>query len=191
MTIYRTQPLRYGQPDGKIPLPNKDEFINLYEVQNKSRKELAVHYGVSKGTVDKWCVTFCVKKTKKQQIELALQNTKNTNREGYYSEKLFIKKPELKSVEGSFYVVHIYNDTESFFKFGITRNSAHLRYRGRLPYSYEIVLEEVMDLYAAYLKEQEYKQTHKSNLYTPKIKFPGHTECYISHPPPAALQASS
>lgn len=183
MTIYKSQPLRFGQPDGKIPLPNQDEFTYLYEIQNKSRKELAIHYGVSKGTVDKWCVAFGVKKTKKQQINLALKNTKDTNREGYYSEKLFAEKPELKSATGSFYIVRIYNDTESFFKFGITRTGAHLRYRGRLLYSYEIVLEEVMDLYAAYLKEQEYKQTHKSNLYKPKIKFSGHTECYISHPP--------
>ncbi len=191
MTIYRTQPLRFGQPDGKIPLPDQQEFINLYEVQNKSRKELANHYGVSKGTVDKWCVTFGVKKTKNQQMELALRNTVATKREGHYSEKLFNKKPELKTVSGTFYVLHVYNDNESFFKFGITTSTARGRHRGRLPYSYDVILEEKMDLYAAYLKEQEYKQTYKSCLYMPQIKFGGHTECYTSHPPPAALQASS
>jgi len=190
MTIYTYQPLRLGQPDGKIPLPDQQEFIDLYEVQNKSRKEIASYYGVSKGTVDKWCVTFGAQKTKKQQIDLALQNTKETNREGYYSEKLFTEKPELKSIPASFYVVRIYNATESFFKFGITTTGAHLRYRGRLPYYFEIIQEDPMDLYAAYLKEQEYKQTYKSNVYRPKIKFSGHTECYISQPP-AAEQASS
>lgn len=191
MTIYKSQPLRYGQPDGKIPVPDKSEFVDLYEVQNKSRKELSEHYGVSKGTVDNWCRIFGVKKSKKQQTQLALQNTKETKREGYYSEKLFADNPDLIDTKGSFYVIRIYNDNESFFKFGITSNSAHLRYRGRLRgYRYEVLIERNMNLYDAYLLEQQYKQTYKFNLYKPKIKFSGHTECYISHPP-AAEQASS
>lgn len=191
MSIYKSQPLRFGQPDGKILLPDKSEFVNLYEVQNKSRKELSEHYDVSKGTVDNWCRIFGVKKSKKQQIQLSLQNTKETKREGYYSEKLFADNPNLIVAKGSFYVIHIYNDNESFFKFGITSNSAHLRYRGRLRgYRYEVLIEKEMKLYDAYKLEQQYKQTHKSNLYKPKIKFSGHTECYISHPS-AAEHANS
>lgn len=191
MTMYKSQPLRYGQPDGKIPLPDKSEFVDLYEIQNKSRKELSEYYGVSKGTVDKWCLSFGVKKSKKQQTHLALQNTKETKREGYYSEKLFTENPNLIECRGSFYIVRIYNDTESFLKFGITSNSAHLRYRGRLRgYRYEVLIEKEMNLYDAYQLEQQYKQKHKSNLYKPKIKFSGHTECYISQPP-AAEQANS
>jgi len=190
MTIYRkSQPLRKGQRDGKIPLPNKIEFLDLYEIQNKSRKDLSLHYGVHKGTIDNWCKIFGAQKTKQQQIEIALKNTKfHTNRTGQYSENTFIKFPELKHKDGIFYVVRMFSETESFFKIGITTSSTKLRYRGRLRhYSYEILHEQKMNLYDAYTLEQQYKQSHKSHRYIPQIKFGGHTECYISQPPAEQL----
>jgi hypothetical protein len=192
MTIYKSQPLRFGQPDGKIPLPNQDEFINLYEVQNKSRKELANHYGVSKGTVDKWCIAFGVKKTKKQQMELAVRNTVGRYREGIYTEKTFAKFPHLKEQSGIFYLIRVYNEEESFYKYGISKlQTINLRYRGRLVhYKYETIIVEQTTLYNAWQIENIYKEMFEPYSYRPKHNFGGWTECYISQPA-ELLQANS
>lgn len=190
MSIYRIpQPQRLNQPNGMIPLPSKEEFLHLYQYQNKSRQELALYYKVHKGTIDNWCKKFGVKKTKQQQIDLSLRNTSsNNNREGQYNEKLFQRYPHLKSVDGVFYIIRVYNDTESFYKYGITRTTTKGRYRGRFRhYKYEIIVEEKMCLYDAFLKETEYKQSHRHLRYEPQHKFGGHTECYMSQPP--AVQA--
>lgn len=188
MAIYRTlQPQRLNQPNGMIPLPDKEEFRNLYENQNKSRQELALYYKVHKGTIDNWCKKFGVRKTKQQQVDLALRNTSKENkREGQYNEKLFQRYPHLKTVDGVFYIIKVYNDTETFYKYGITRTTVKGRYTGRFrQYKYDIILEKRMCLYDAFVLEQEYKQSHRHLRYEPLHKFGGHTECYISHPPAA------
>jgi hypothetical protein len=185
MNIYKSQPLRYGQPDGKILLPDKSEFVDLYEVQNKSRKELSERYGVSRGTVDKWCVAFGVKKTKQQQMELAVRNTVGRYREGIYTEKTFTKFPHIKDQPGIFYLIRIYNEEESFYKYGVSKlETINLRYRGRLShYSYEVITVESTSLYNAWQIENIYKEMLEPYSYRPKHKFGGWTECYISHPP--------
>lgn len=187
MAIYRTlQPQRLNQPNGMIPLPDKEEFRNLYENQNKSRQELALYYKVHKGTIDNWCKKFGVRKTKQQQVDLALRNTpKFTKRNGKYSESIFRQKPHLKSQDAIFYIIRVYNDTESFYKFGITIHDAKTRYKGRFrQYKYEIVEEKKMCLYDAFLLESscvDYKNTHRHISYEPLHYFEGHTECVISH----------
>lgn len=193
MTIYRSfQPKRLSQPNGKIPLPDKETFLDLYQNQNKSRKDLAEHYGVHKGTIDNWCKVFRAKKTKDQQIQLSLKNPSSYNKEGLYSEKLFKDNPSLKCEIGIFYIIKLYNEQECFYKFGISKNTVHFRYRGRLKnYNYEIISENRMCLYDAYILEKQYKQTYKQHSYRPKLKFAGHTECYTISHPPAAEQASS
>ena len=185
MTIYRTfQSKRISQPNGKIPLPKKEDFLELYQNQNISRKELATYYGVHKGTIDNWCKLFELSKTKEQQVSIALRNYTRCDREGLYSEKVFEDNPHLKIKTGKFYIIKMFNDTECFYKCGITKNSVRIRYRGRLKnYEYEIISEETMCLYDAYKLEKIYKQTHKHISYTPKYKFAGHTECYISQEP--------
>jgi hypothetical protein len=188
MNIYRTpQPLRLNQPNGRIPLPAKEEFVRLYEQDNKSRKQLADHYNVHKGTIDNWCKVFGVKKTKEQQVALAVKNTpKRTNRDGQYSDRFFEVNPHLKDADAVFYRIRIYNDEESFIKYGITRLTTKERYKGRLKhYQYDILEERRMCLYDAYLLEKEYKDTYKHTSYSPKHSVGGHTECYISHPPAA------
>ena len=171
-----------------IPLPNKEEFFHLYQNLNKSRQELALYYKVHKGTIDNWCKKFGVKKTKQQICEWASKNGSTHSHEGYYNEKTFSKFPHLKEMDGTFYIVRMYNDTEIFYKVGITRYDAKQRYYGRsLHYKLDIIHEEKMCLYEAFLKEEEYKQSHRHLHYKPKHRFGGHTECYISHPP--ALQA--
>lgn len=191
MTIYKSQPLRYGQPDGKIPVPDKSEFINLYEVQNKSRKELSEHYSVSRGTIDKWCSLFSVKKTKSQQMELAVRNTIGRYREGIYTEKTFAKFPHLKTQSGIFYLIRVYNEEESFYKYGISKHETiNLRYRGRLVhYKYDLIFVENTNLYNAWQIETIYKTMLDQYTYKPKHKFGGWTECYMMHPP--ATHASS
>ena len=185
MTIYRSfQPKRISQPNGKIPLPNKEIFLNQYQKQNKSRKDLAEIYGVHKGTIDNWCKIFKAKKTKEQQTQLALKNGRSFDKEGLYTDKIFDDKPHLKTEDGIFYIIRLFNDDESFYKFGITSKCVHQRFRGRLKkYAYEIIIEEKMNLYDAYQLEKTYRQSHKHISYKPKHRFAGHTECYISQDP--------
>lgn len=187
MAIYRTQqPQRLNQPNGMIPLPNKEEFFHLYQVQNKSRQELSLYYKVHKGTIDNWCKKFGVRKTKQQQVDLALRNTPKFNkRNGKYSESIFCKRPYLKDKPATFYIIRVYNDTESFYKFGITIHDAKTRYKGRFrQYKYEIIEEKKMCLYDAFLLESscvDYKNTNRHISYEPLHHFEGHTECVICH----------
>lgn len=185
MAIYRTlQPQRLNQPNGMIPLPDKEEFINLYQNQNKSRQELALYYKVHKGTIDNWCKKFGVKKTKQQISEWASRNGRSHNQTGYYNEKAFDKTPEMKETPATFYIIKMYNDNETFYKVGITKHDVRTRYYGRTKhYKFVIIHEESMCLYDAFLKEEEYKQSHRHLHYKPKHRFGGHTECYISQDP--------
>lgn len=189
MAIYKTQPLRFSQPDGKIPLPNKKEFIDYYINQNKTRQQLTEIYSVSRGTIDKWCNVFDIKKP--IHLSVLLHKDRDFTHTGQYNNNYFIKFPHKKTQKSIFYIIRIYDDIESFYKIGITIVNVKNRYgKKRLPgYNYEIIIETEMSLYEAFLLETYYKENYKHISYKPKRRFGGHTECYIRQPP--ATHASS
>ena len=81
---------------------------------------------------------------------------------------------------GIFYVLRCYNETESFYKIGITSKSIQDRYRrnGAMPYSYEIVQELSVEAECAYDLEKLFKKQLKTSQYVPNIFFDGFTECF-------------
>lgn len=96
---------------------------------------------------------------------------------GGHSKKDFIKASGGRIC--TFYIMKLYNDTESFFKIGITSNLISVRFHStKMPYNYEIIQEikgeagEIWDL------ELKNKRILKNFSYHPLIPFSGRTECF-------------
>lgn len=98
---------------------------------------------------------------------------------GFYSHGYFNNHPEQKTVLGKLYFVKMYNNTEEFYKIGITKHGAYHRFYvvEKLPYSLDIIKEVEMPLYDAYCKEQLLLEKYSDCCTTPLIDFPGRTEC--------------
>ena len=79
---------------------------------------------------------------------------------------------------GTLYVIHCFNDSESFFKIGITSTSLKQRFKGsKIPYDYEILYE--VNNRAEYIYDLEVRLLNmlKEFKYEPHRNFKGHTEC--------------
>lgn len=82
---------------------------------------------------------------------------------------------------GILYILECFNDTEKFYKIGITSNSVKERYKSKthMPYLYSIVKEIIGDPIEIYNLETKIHQINKENHYVPSIPFAGHaTECF-------------
>lgn len=75
------------------------------------------------------------------------------------------------------YKVRMYNDTESFIKIGITKNSITKRFDS-IPYKYEVIKTITGDSGYIYDLENRIKTLFKKHKYTPLIRFKGETECF-------------
>lgn len=87
--------------------------------------------------------------------------------------------------DGIFYVIRCYNDTESFFKIGITSQSVKERYhdKRKMPYSYELISEIHGSPSDIWEMEICTKRELKSFHYVPKIQFAGSmSECFMIQP---------
>lgn len=87
-----------------------------------------------------------------------------------------------KNKEGIFYTLKCWNESEEFYKIGITGNSIKNRYRDKqsMPYNYEIIKEiKSFDLEYIWSLEKQEKRRLKNYKYTPNIKFAGSSvECF-------------
>lgn len=108
----------------------------------------------------------------------------DTDRVNGYSRGGFITKS--KGRECALYLIRLFNDTENFYKIGITSHSTERRIKksSDIKYDFEILLEyksfdagHIWDLEKTYLRE--YKHYH----YLPKIYFKGISECFSSDLP--------
>ena len=76
------------------------------------------------------------------------------------------------------------DDGTEFYKIGFTRHSILYRYdnvkwKNRMPYTYEIIFEKVYSYKTAIMMEKKLHSSLSSYHYIPKIKFDGSaTECY-------------
>ena len=80
-----------------------------------------------------------------------------------------------------FYILKCFNNTEIFYKIGITCRSVQQRYSNKysMPYEYTIMQEIKGTADYVWDKEKEFKNKYKTYLYTPNIKFAGSkTECF-------------
>jgi hypothetical protein len=82
---------------------------------------------------------------------------------------------------GILYILECFNDTEKFYKIGITSTSIKRRYNSstKMPYLYSIVKEIIGDPVEIYNLETKLHQLNKENQYIPSIQFCGYaTECF-------------
>ena len=81
---------------------------------------------------------------------------------------------------GFLYIIECYNDTESFYKVGITSNDVKTRFKSKtsMPYSYtikQVVFDTAENVFEM---ESLLHAYYKDYSYTPSIKFNGYTECF-------------
>lgn len=88
-----------------------------------------------------------------------------------------------KELSNRIYAIRCFNDDESFIKIGITKDTIAGRFSSKtgsnvvMPYAYDIILDELIDVYLSVDIESEIKKSFKS--YDPKIKFGGCVyECF-------------
>ncbi len=110
--------------------------------------------------------------------------------EGGYGIKRFENHPEIKTNPAILYLILAENNEEQFIKIGITTKTIKERFEinNHLPYQYTIKSELKGKLYDLFLKEQYLKKQFKKHKYRPKIKFNGHTECFITEVLPLFLE---
>lgn len=92
---------------------------------------------------------------------------------------LFIKRS--RNFKSILYILKCFNDSEIFYKVGITNSSVKIRYssKEKMPYQYEIIKEITKDSGEIWDLELLIKQTLKQFKYNPQIKFKGSaTECF-------------
>lgn len=83
--------------------------------------------------------------------------------------------------KGIFYTIKCWNETEKFYKIGITSSSIKERYnhKTKMPYNYKI-LKEIKSTDLNYIWDLEKKEKNRLKIYkySPKIKFAGYKECF-------------
>lgn len=86
---------------------------------------------------------------------------------------------------GIFYIIRCYNESESFYKIGITSRGINKRFskKGKIPYKYEIIHEVHRDSESVYNLEKKLLRNLANHSYQPLIPFNGQTECISSLKP--------
>lgn len=98
---------------------------------------------------------------------------------GGWSRKHFVKRSENRVAR--LYVIHCFDDSESFYKIGITTKSVKDRFSGRkqMPYEYTELFSITGEGGFIYDLETRMHKLLKSKLYSPKLTFGGSaTECF-------------
>lgn len=106
------------------------------------------------------------------------------DRNNGYSRSGFISKA--KGRECTLYLVRMFNDTEDFYKIGITSRSTEHRIKKStdIKYNFEIIYEyKSFDAGYIWDLEKRYHREYKHYHYLPKIYFKGVSECFLSDLP--------
>lgn len=102
-----------------------------------------------------------------------------------YSKENFQNHKEFfKNRKGFFYVLRLYNDTENFYKIGITGQNRTKYRTEQLSKDYNIDLEyKLLDtLENCFILEQRFLKEFEMFKYKPKKHFTGYTECLTVNP---------
>jgi len=85
-----------------------------------------------------------------------------------------------KNAIPSVYIVRCFNDDESFYKIGRTMRSIKARFLrpSVMPYKYELIHHIIDTPENIFNLEIDLHRLNVENRYTPKIQFPGSTECF-------------
>jgi hypothetical protein len=103
-------------------------------------------------------------------------------KESHWRKSDYIKKAKGRIC--TFYTIHCFNDSESFYKVGITMKSIKKRYGGidSMPYTYEIISEIFGEAGFIWDLELKEKRKLKEFKYKPSIYFKGSkTECFTQY----------
>ena len=89
-------------------------------------------------------------------------------------------KEEFSNTKAILYIIKCFNSEEQFYKIGVTKRTMEERFscNTALPYNYKSLKEIKTNLYDAIYLEEKLHNYHKKYLYSPKIEFGGHTECF-------------
>lgn len=79
---------------------------------------------------------------------------------------------------GVIYIIRCFNESESFYKIGITSNSIKTRYKDSIPYTYEVIAEVNKEPDEVFNIENELLKELAQYSYKPLISFNGKTECF-------------
>lgn len=79
---------------------------------------------------------------------------------------------------GTLYIIRCFNETEEFYKVGISSTGILARFQYSLPYDYDIVYDLKLEPETVFNTENEILRSFKDIRYTPTIQFSGHTECF-------------
>lgn len=105
------------------------------------------------------------------------------NQHNMFKKKDWIEKSKDKI--GTFYIIRCFNETESFYKYGITYNGVSHRYLNKLsmPYEYEIIRAIIStDKEYIWHLEKRFGAFKKKNRYNPHISFKGcKYECFSDY----------
>lgn len=161
--------------------------LNIDEVHSKLKKngfELISEYEGIMKTAKFKCLNCNIIFTRK--IESSLYGINGCPRcskamNGFIGSNYFIKNPQMKTEPCKLYLIEFTGNDEHFWKIGITRVDVDQRIK-KIPYSGRVlkVIENTMD--TIYEMEKKIKQENKKNRYYPKIKFNGHSECFLTPP---------
>lgn len=85
-----------------------------------------------------------------------------------------------KKGSGILYIIKCWNDSEEFYKVGITSQGVNHRFqsRRRMPYKFSVVRELVDSAETIYKAEKAIHRIMSKKKYSPKIHFGGYTECF-------------
>lgn len=97
---------------------------------------------------------------------------------GGYSKTDYIR--QAKGREGVVYLLRCFNESEEFYKIGITFQSIKARFSGSssIPYNYEVVYQYTCDVGCTWDLEKELHKKYKFVQYFPLLSFAGYTECF-------------
>jgi hypothetical protein len=102
------------------------------------------------------------------------------NLPGRYSYQHFSDNPQLKASKGIFYVLGLTINDQKYIKVGITSQSIERRMvRMGKDVSHRVYYEKDMNLWGAYLMEQNILNNFNKTFSKPTDIFPGHTECFV------------
>lgn len=126
---------------------------------------------------------------KRQQKWLATLNAKSEEEKQDINRRKAAKvnfktlwNKNLAEVNGTLYLIKLYNTNEEFYKIGITTRPINKRFNKLLEYNYDVLYMFSGSLQICFEKEQTIIKNNKDIRYTPLCHFSGYTECFSAIP---------
>lgn len=97
---------------------------------------------------------------------------------GGYNNKFFTVFPEHKNLDSHIYLIRLYNNSEEFYKIGISLNAEKRKCQFPREYRKDLIVCQKFKLYKSFQMEQKLLKDFKTYKYIPTSRFRGYTECF-------------